>query len=307
MNANVSRLGQNNLSGEAKALFLLVFGGEVLSQFDQKTAVLDKHTIRTIESGKSAQFPVTGQGDAEYHTPGTELLGTTVPHSERQIAIDDQLIASRFIASIDEAMNHYDARSIYSHDVARALAVKFDRNVMQVGVLAARGSAVVTGGSAGTVITDADAATNAASFAASLFDMAQNFDEKEVPEDGRYCYVKPAVYYKLAQNVDLINRDWGGSGAYSDGKILKIANFELVKTNGLPSTNVTTGPAAYQGNFSTTVGLCMTREAVGTVKLIDLATEMEWQISKQGWLVLAKYAMGHGILRPECAGEIKSS
>ena len=43
------------------------------------------------------------------------------------------------------------------------------------------------------------------------------------------------------------------------------------------------------------------RSAIGTVKLLDLAVESEYSMSKQATLMLAKYAMGHGILRPECA------
>ena len=36
-------------------------------------------------------------------------------------------------------------------------------------------------------------------------------------------------------------------------------------------------------------------------KLLDLTTESEYQIERQGTLFVAKYAMGHGILRPECS------
>jgi hypothetical protein len=48
----------------------------------------------------------------------------------------------------------------------------------------------------------------------------------------------------------------------------------------------------------------MHRSAVGTVKLIDLAVEMGWDMRRQGTLLLAKYALGHGILRPESAVEV---
>ena len=51
--------------------------------------------------------------------------------------------------------------------------------------------------------------------------------------------------------------------------------------------------------------LCGTKEAIGTVKLLDLATESEYQIERQGTLFVAKYAMGHGVLRPECAVAVK--
>jgi hypothetical protein len=40
------------------------------------------------------------------------------------------------------------------------------------------------------------------------------------------------------------------------------------------------------------------------VKLMDLSTEMEYSVRHQGTLIVAKYAMGHGILRPECAVEL---
>jgi hypothetical protein len=54
----------------------------------------------------------------------------------------------------------------------------------------------------------------------------------------------------------------------------------------------------------------MQKQALGTVKLMDLAVERtsgDFEVMYQGTLMAAKYAMGHGILRPECSVEIKSS
>ena len=45
----------------------------------------------------------------------------------------------------------------------------------------------------------------------------------------------------------------------------------------------------------------------GLPPVLDLSTEMEYGVRFQGTLVVAKYAVGHGILRPECAAEIKTS
>lgn len=304
-NATVSRFGAvDDQSGDKTALFLVRYAGEVLEEFDLRTVFLTKHTVRTIDNGKSAQFPASGLGGAEYHTPGVEITGSIVKHNERLISIDDQLIAPRFIATIDEAMNHYDVRSIYSKDAGRALARTFDAHVAQVGILAARDSATVDGGQDGEVIEDADASSNADSFVESLFAAGQAMDEKNIPEENRYCFMKPSLYNRLVQNTDLINTLWGGRGSLASGKVYEIAGFTLVKSNNYPSTNVTTGPTAYQGNFTKSVALCMTPEAVGTVKLIDVATEMAYDIRRQGTLVVAKYAMGHGVLRPECAVEI---
>ena len=49
------------------------------------------------------------------------------------------------------------------------------------------------------------------------------------------------------------------------------------------------------------IGLVMTTDAVATVKLMDLSVESEYQINRQGTLVVSKYAMGHNVLRPACA------
>jgi hypothetical protein len=55
------------------------------------------------------------------------------------------------------------------------------------------------------------------------------------------------------------------------------------------------------------VGLVMHQSAVGTVKLMDLGMESEYQVSRQGTLMVAKYAVGHGVLRPEAAIEIRNA
>ena len=317
-NVTPSRLGAANGAAanfaQKNALFLKVFAGEVLTAFDETNVMKDLHVSRTISSGKSAQFPVTGKANAAYHTVGTPLLGTqNIKHNEIVVNIDDVLIADTFIANIDEAKNHYDVRAEYSRLLGMALAKQFDVRCLQLGVLAARGSATVTGGNGGTAITDSDAATNGASLAASIFAAAQAMDEKDVPENDRVAIVKPAQYYNLVQTTDVINRDFGGAGVYADGTVLRVAGIQIVKSNNVPTTNVSavTGENnTYHGNFSTTVALVMQKSAIGTVKLMDLAVERtsgDFEIMYQGTLMAAKYAMGHGILRPECAVEIKSS
>jgi hypothetical protein len=309
MNAVPSRLGQINGAGDARALFLKVFSGEVLTAFAETNVALQRTMVRTITSGSSAQFPVFGKGGAAYHTPGASLNGTTVPHAERNIVIDDLLVADRFIANIDEAMNHYDVRAPYSRDTGRALAMAMDLNILRVGVLTARASASVTGGFGGSRIVSANSRTVAADLIAAAFAAAQAMDEKDVPDTDRFLYLRPQQYYLLVNSGHpLINRDFSPeNGNVAEGVVYKVAGFTIVKTNNLPITNVTTGPTAYQGNFTNVTALALHNTAVGTVKLMDLSTEMEYQIQRQGTLIVAKYACGHGILRPEAAVEIAIS
>lgn len=306
-NATVTRIGQVNAAGDALALFLKTFGGEVITAFEEVNVFKDNHVVRNITSGKSASFPATWKVNAAYHTPGAEIVGQTTNQNERIITIDDLLIADVFIANIDEAMNHYDFRSEYSKQTGYALSNQWDKNCAQTGVLAARATATVTGGSGGSALTNAAYNSDSSVLASGLWDAAQALDEKDIPEMERSAYFRPAEFYLLAQNTTLLNQDWGGKGSYAEGKVPMVANIAIRKTNHLPSTNIVTGDADYQGDFSTTVGLVMHRSAIGTVKLMDLAMESDYDIRRQGTLIVSKYAVGHGILRPESAVELKTA
>lgn len=306
-----SRPGQINGAGAADALFLKVFPGEILTAFNANNVMMPLHTVRSIASGKSAQFPALGKATAQYHVPGVQLLGSNlIGSNERVIYIDSLLTSDVFTSNIDDAMTHFDVRGEYAAQLGQSLALKADKQLLQVTALAARAAATITGGDGGTALTNASAATDGDVLAGMIFNSAQIFDEKNLPENDRYVAVKPAQYYLLVQTTKVINRDWGGAGVYADGKVLKVAGVSIVKTNNVPSTLIAAAESGvnanntYHGDFSKTVALAFQKGAVGTVKLMDLGTEKEYQVSRQGTLMVAKYAMGHGILRPECAVEI---
>ena len=326
-----SRLGQVNGAGDASALFLKVFSGEILTTFEEMNVMKDLHTIRTISSGKSAQFPVTGIATAQYHTPGENIADadagylSTIKHAEKVITIDDVLVASTFIANIDELKNHYDVRSVYARELGKALAKRFDIATMKTLVAAARASSAITGGKAGIEITGgfAGATATGAELQAELFNAAQKRDENDIPNDGqRYAILKPADYYTLlASGEDVINRDFGGRGDVATGNIPMVAGIRIFKSNHLADVAVTAASqdqddenasndvfgangTGYNGDLSETTIIGGHPAAVGTVKLLDLATESDYKVELQGSLFVAKYAMGHGVLRPEAAFEV---
>ena len=315
-NATPSRLGQANLTGATDALFLKVFSGEVMSTFAAKTVMKDKTRIRSIKNGKSAQFPAIGKTVAEYHTPGAEILGNNIKHDEKVITIDDLLISNTFISNIDEAKNHYEVRSEYSRQMGDALAQTYDRNLLSMAVKAARdpsglGLGVADQGSAASVNLGSATPTTAA-IVSAIYDAAAALDEKNVPETDRFVIVNPAVYYALVQEDKLINRDFGENGSYSKGAVFNVAGMTIVKSNNL-AVNHTTATAypdfnsKYAVDASDTSALIIQRQALGTVQLMDLATEMEYDIRRQGTLAVSKMAVGHGVLRPECIIELRAA
>jgi len=339
-NTSPSRLGQVNAAGDANALFLKVFSGEILTTFEETNIMKDLHMVRTIQNGKSAQFPATGIAEAKYHTAGENIADSgnnylsAIKHAERVISIDDVLISSTFIANIDELKNHYDVRSIYAKELGKALAKRFDIATMKTLAAAARSSATVSGGESGTILGSSTSMFGGASATAgelidALYAVAESLDSKDVSDEGRYAILSPADYYTLitadSSAVELSpasNRDVGGVGNIATGTISKVAGINLYKSNHLSSIAVADASqdqdddngnndvfgangTGYNADLSAVKILAGTKDAIGTVKLLDLATESEYQIERQGTLFVAKYAMGHGVLRPECAVEVR--
>jgi len=303
----LTRLGQQNNTGLTDALFLKVYG-EVLAAFQRTTKFMDRTFTRSIASGKSAQFPVIGRAAARYHTAGTEIAGTTIAQNEKIITIDGLLISDVSIAEIDEVMNHYDVRSEFTRLLGEALAQELDRNIARTGLLAARSAS--WGGSmpGGTKLIVATAKTSGLDLAGAIFAGNTQLDENFCPETDRSAYVKPVQYALLVQETKNINKDWNASGSYADGSVQKIDSTEIVKTTSLPTTNVTgTIGNKYNVDASATAALLMHRSAVGTVKLMDMKLGVEWSERRQSTLMVAKNAVGHGILRPEAAVEIATA
>ena len=347
-----SRVGLIEGGSDNDALFLKKFSGEILQTFEESNVFKPLHTIRTIESGKSAQFPVTGIATANYHTPGENIAEeggssstylSDIAKTEKIINIDKMLVASSFLANIDDVKNHYDIRSVYSNELGKALAVRFDTAVSKTFIAAARDSANLTqvgntGGrydvangvfGTGSISLGSIASVTGSQLVSAFFSAAQQLDENDVPSDGRFCVLRPQEYYKLVTGADssnaftltasAANKDVGGEGSLASGMVPQIAGITIYKSNHIPSTNLSgtsTGDGeanndvfgsdgvGYNGDFRNTLGIVSHSAAVGTVKLLDLATESEYQIERQGTLFVAKYAMGHGVLRPECAIEL---
>lgn len=198
--------------------------------------------------------------------------------------------------------------------MGNALAYRFDQNIAAMIAKAARTATNfntdLPGGTRIKIVAANKAAITGSQLAAALFSAAQRMDENTLPEMDRYCVLAPAEYYKLVQTTDVINRDWGGAGAYADGTVLKVAGITILKSTHLPTTNrsaVSGEQNDYSADFTTSVALAFNKQAVGTVKLMDLKMEQtgaDVHALWQGTFMVASMALGSNILRPDCAIEI---
>ena len=232
------------------------------------------------------------------------------------------LISQAVVAKLDELKNHYDVRSIYSAELGKALAKAYDQNVAKTICNASRASTTLTGGNGGLVLTLPTGNTNSAAvtgdeLVAAIYDIAQEFDARDIPPTDRFCVLPPAEYYKIPESATrIIDTDFNpqGNGSVAAGRVSMVAGIPVMMSNNVPQSNVASSPSgtnnSYAGDDSKTLGMVFHKSAVGTVKLQDMTTEIsgaDYGIMYQSTLLLAKYALGHGILRPECAATIKLS
>ena len=382
------RSGMVNAANNSRALFLKLYAGEVMTAFQTKNIMMDYCRVRNIKKGKSAQFIMTGKHrTAAYHTPGNEIIpNAAAKHSERVVTIDDLLIVHQFIPNIDEAMAHYDIRSVYTQEAAYGLAKAADQNILRTAIKAALTTNKERAGklvqdynawddedfSANVVYSSTNFANSlkSSNFFEGVLEAKRILESAGAPLDDLVCIVSTDLFYEMFKagsngeattSLTMFNTDIGGKGSVVDANMPNIAGIPVIRTphmgsgtrsawtDSLWSTGVTTSaaplgsaesnraavydlPANYNAasNGDNLVGptggtdangaavalrtegtkvraLVMNRDAVATVKLLDLSVETDYMVNRQGTMIVSKYAMGHNVLRPAMAVALSSS
>jgi hypothetical protein len=159
-----------------------------------------------------------------------------------------------------------------------------------------------------------------------------------VATDIYYHMFKSQTNSETTANLHLFNQDVGGSGSVKDVNLPTIAGIPVVRTPhlgtggssgwatnlwtmsgsgasragivpsadrplGATESNRTTvydlpAAAAYGGEGEKVRAIIMNKDAVATVKLLDLSVETDYMVNRQGTMIVSKYAMGHNVLRP---------
>lgn len=249
LTTSLTRQGQSNSTGDARALYLKLFSGEMFKGFQHETIARDLIMKRTLKNGKSMQFIYTGRTTAEYHVPGNSILGNSdgaPPVAEKTVTIDDLLISSAFVYELDETLAHYELRGEISRKIGYALAEKYDKLAFRAIAKGARQASPVTktnfvepGGTqirVGSTTNDSDA-FNAGNLVNAFYDAAAAMDEKGVSSAGRVAVLNPRQYYALIQDIGsngLINRDVQGTALQSGNGIIEIAGIKIFKSMNIP-------------------------------------------------------------------------
>lgn len=299
------------------AMALKVFAGETLTAF-QRTSVTNGHTNeRTIQHGKSAQFPAFGRATAKYLKAGDNLddQRVNIKNGERTIVIDGLLTSDCLIFDLDSFILHYDFRSPYATELGNALAVAHDASVLaEIAKEATNATPNVEGLGTGGVITKKlgtgetggiNTATGKAIYGILLegkTKMANNY----VPAQDRYAYMLPEYHSALSSALDFLNRNYGANGSILEGNVIRLAGFDIFECphltqGGADAENAGQGdghafPSAYKSKKP--ILMCH-KSSVGVVRLKGLSMESGRRINYQSDQIVATMAEGIGGLRPE--------
>ena len=335
-NTLVSSIGSiNNTSSTPLALgtaydtkyatYLKLFSGELFKAYESATVAKGTVQNRQLKNGKSLQFIFTGRMTADYHEPGTPILGSgDPPVAEKTIQCDDLLISSAFVYDLDETLAHYDLRSEISKKIGHALAEAYDKKIFRTIALAAREAHPITAAPGpepgGSVINiGANNQYDAQKLVDAFFEAASILDEKNLPKDGRTAVLNPRQYYALVSQVDtnILNRDYGNSsGNLTSGEgLYEIAGIKIQRSNNLPFQAGTVAAVSgenntYNGAFANHAGLIYQKDAAGVVEAIGpqvQTTGADIKTMYQGDLIVGRLAMGAGTLNPAAAIEIQTA
>jgi hypothetical protein len=331
-----SRPGQVNSAGDARALNLELFAGEVMSAFSRKTVMMPLMRNKTIPHGKSASFPATGRAVPSFYTAGDSIIDdsylSAIASVKRKVDVDYKMINTTFLDQSEDDLNEYEIRSEYAKQLGEGLAVEYDRLALVMLARAARTNATTdpdkcvtdlgTLGHGGYIQYPGTPTPQELyeAFEAAAAEM----DAKDVPKESRYLPLLPGDYWYIMRFRDIINRDYGGTAILTEGNVTRMAGATVVVTNNLPTSDFTTasygtavtGGNAYVGEFSATgigsasrSGYLTTMfhtDAISAVWIRGMQVEMEYDIEYQGDLMVAKLQKGINVTRPESAVEINS-
>ncbi|MBN30328.1 MAG: hypothetical protein CMB34_06670 [Euryarchaeota archaeon] len=278
---------------------------------------------------------------AGYHNPGDFITGKKIKMSEKTVRVDDVLVAAIDVPFADLDLTHFDVLTPFSQKLGRSLATDLDRKIAAIALKAATTAAIagvmpggqvventVSGGS-GIASFFADSSGGSTAFRNDVATLARQFDEDNVPQEGRFLFIPPYIRSILRHEQDIFNRDFNDgsvAGTLNTRTIGVLEGFQLILTNNLPGDWTGTTNRRYEfidTEFSkydfecgltaagqkrpAAIALCgagMGQPAIGMVQASGMRTVIEDDERRNVKFMKAQMHVGFDVLAPFCSGVI---
>jgi len=199
--------GTDNVAGTDAKLWLPIWSGEVLHAYDEYKSFEPMVTAKTISSGRSMEFPITGTVDLEpAWAAGKELYGgKDATAGNFSVTLDARPMAAHFeLDNVDLMITQWEYRQELARQAGQTLANARDK---QIGAFIAGAGAVEKTDAdprdglllpAPGVITGLDDDEAAAlEILANIEDFIVDCQENSVPVGPTYCAVSPRLFQQI--------------------------------------------------------------------------------------------------------------
>ena len=319
-------------------LWLPIWSGEVLHAYDQYRMFEPMVTSKSITSGRTIEFPMTGTVDLlPAWGAGEYLLGGDNSKTETfVISLDKRPMAAHFeLDNVDLMITQWEYRQELARQAGQTLANARDKQIAAFIAQAAVVGALDAAGDVRGIATsdlpkpaELGATTDDAAEALAVLEAIEDFcvelQEIDVPVQGCYCAVTPKLFQQIrrlgvaesgeqAMNMQPMFGGVaaaGGLGAsFTQGMNslndrLVYMGVTILKSNHIPvADGEVIGEDRYtlQGLAAGVRGLIWCSDSVASVRKTGLAVDTEDDVRRNTVFTVASMMSGTGILRPELA------
>ncbi|MBT60445.1 MAG: hypothetical protein CMA63_02685 [Euryarchaeota archaeon] len=323
--------------GTVSKLWLPIWSGEVLHAYDSYKLFEPMVTAKTLESGRTMEFPITGTVTLKAEWNAGEYLhgGEDAKNGNFSVSLDGRPMAAHFeLDNIDLMITQWEYRQELARQAGQTLANARDK---QIGVMIAAAGCVSkldsdprTGITLPAVkqienFTAPDAAA-ALEVLGTIEEFITDCQENSVPMSNAYCAVTPKMFQQIrrlgvatsATNAINMQPMFGGvaqagglgapftEGMHGMDEKLVYMGVTICKTNHIPNQAYDTskiGAAKYNvhGNDAQVEALLWMPECVASLRKTGLVVDTEDDIRRNTTFTVASMLSGTGILKPELA------
>lgn len=318
-------------------LWLPIWSGEVLHAYDEFRMFEPMVTSKSISSGRTIEFPITGTVSLKPAWDAGEYLvgGENSNSSQFTIELDKRPMAAHFeLDNIDLMVTQWEYRQELARQAGQTLANARDKQVAAYIALAAASAKIADDPRTGLSLPDVfevstttiDDAAEALKVLEGIEEFCVDLQENDVPVQGCYCVVTPRLFQQIrrlgvatdqAQATSMqpmfggVAMAGGLGAAFTEGKnslsdSLVYMGVTILKSNHVPTANygaMEIGEARYnvQGADADVRGMIFCSEAVASVRKTGLVVDTEDDIRRNTTFTVASMYSGTGILKPELA------
>lgn len=320
---NITRPGANGAGTDVQELHIEEYTGVVEQTIARKSALEGFVSRRSVRGTSTITNFAVGESTLQKLVPGTTPDGSVSKFGKNTLTVDTVVLARNIFPLLETWQTSYDARAEVGQEHGKKIAKFTDQaffiQALKTALLTSARHAGVDGlgHSGGSKVTMAGASDNLdpAKLYGYIADLFVLMETKDVDPrtDDVVIAVKPAEFYTLLQNEQLINTQYKTSNGTSiEAFLLKTYGVPVVSSNNFPGgsniashllSNADNGNA-YDGDFTKAVAVAFSPRALLAGETIPLTTDVFWDQKSKHWFVDAYLSFAVGPNRAEFSGAI---